>query len=206
MRKRTAFTLIEILIVIFIISLLAVIAVSSFGVARQKARMTIMVDTLINTVKERQNLAKSGKGESAMCYGISIDTSEDGPAQLKLVTLPYVSVSIETETVDFCDVSDSSKVMSQNFDLLENFKILDVTAFGVAGNSGYVLMFKPPKADVNLGPDLENLTSLRGVGGFSDSLIKIELQSPDGLEKRTVGLDTATGRVYEIIADESNES
>jgi prepilin-type N-terminal cleavage/methylation domain-containing protein len=201
MRRRSAFTLIEILVVVFIVSMLAVVAISSFGAARQKAKTSLIVDTLINTLSERQNLARSGKGASPMCYGIYFDNTI--PQQIKLVTAPYVSVAVQTETADFCDMN-SPNVVLEDLNLLENFTIVDVNALG-SSNNKYLIMFKPPRADVSVGTDLRNLQSLYvGAGNTATSLISIEFQSPDGLEKRAVGFDVTTGRAYEITQSESN--
>jgi prepilin-type N-terminal cleavage/methylation domain-containing protein len=183
MRERKAFTLIELLIVVAIIGILTVVVVSSYGTVRQKAKMDLIADTLISSIKTQYDSAKSGKGEST-CYGIyfngvgeSGSAAGSGWAQVQIVKAPYVAVSTEGDMADYCDIF---KNKSEDFAQLENFKILDVNALGVGGSGGagddvgaggvggaggdaggvgaaqsnYLLMFKPPRGNIVVGTDL----------------------------------------------------
>ena len=194
MKRRPAFTLIEILIVIFIIGILAVVAISSYGAARQRAKADLIADTLLNTIKEQQNAAQSGQGTVPLCYGVYFDANSQ--PQVQTVTAPYQSISTDQMSADYCDMNNKNL---QDFTALENFTITDVNAFGTSQNS-YLIMFKPPQASV-VGGDLNTPQSLEAQ---SNSMITISFQSADGLEKRTIGFDVATGRAQNITETPAN--
>jgi len=200
MRVRSAFTLIEILIVIAIIGILAVVAVSSYGAVRQKVKIDLMADTLISTIKEQQDAAKTGRG-TPVCYGIYFNSAASA-SQIQLITAPYVAVESVGEMADYCDMSKSDL---SDFALFENFKILDMTAFG-APRSSYLIMFKPPEAAIVIGSDPGGaLAPLSAPGSiFTDSLIKITIGSADGSDQKTIGFDVATGVAERIIDTGTN--
>jgi hypothetical protein len=177
-----------------------VLAIANYGMMRQKARMELVADTLISTIKQQQNLAKSGKGEKLpdgseilLCYGMSFDVDN---SVIKLITAPYVSISIGTEFADYCDISDKNKVTKNDFAALENFKLLGVDVFNDPTKKTYVIMFRPPEANISIGDSLDNLSILQKPGTtFTNSEISFTLESPDKIEQRKISFDVATGRL-----------
>jgi prepilin-type N-terminal cleavage/methylation domain-containing protein len=186
MKRRPAFTLIEILIVIFIIGILTVVVIANYGAARQKAKADLIADTLINTIKVQQNAAKSGKGASPQCYGVYFDVA--GEPHLQTVTAPYVSVSaVGFGDADYCDMSQKN---TQKLTDLEDFAIDGIDAFGDP-QQAYLIMFKPPEANVVGGNSLEARQTLNA---DINSIFEVTFRSQDGLEVRKVSFDIATGR------------
>jgi prepilin-type N-terminal cleavage/methylation domain-containing protein len=204
MKKRAAFTLIEILIVIMIVGVMTILVIANFGVTRQRARMELVADTIVTTIKQQQNLAKSGRGLSPQCYGVFFDAEN---SEVMLITAPYISINIGEDYADYCDMKSKDTTESK-ISVLENFKIAGIDAFNKQVNS-YLIMFRPPEANISVGETLENPTILQNQQGLamSDSEIKIIVESSDKIEKRQIIFDVSTGRAEKIKPEEivSNE-
>jgi prepilin-type N-terminal cleavage/methylation domain-containing protein len=192
MKRRPAFTLIEILIVIFIMAILTVVVIANYGVARQKAKADLIADELINTIKEQQNSAKTGKGAVPQCYGVYFNMSND-QAEVQTVTAPYKSV--DEFSADYCDTADSVNVHYQKFTDMENFTLDGINAFDSSesfSDVSYLLMFKPPEASVVGGSGLD--VPPEPLNSKDNSLFEVKFKSMDGIEKRIISFDIATGR------------
>lgn len=108
--RQAGFTLIELLIVITIIGILAVVAVTSYAGVQRQAAVDFAGDTLVATIREAEDWARSGRrspgleGESSksLCYAVKIVTGIGEQARLYYASSDYVAV--EGETVDSCEV------------------------------------------------------------------------------------------------------
>jgi len=194
MKKHHAFTLIEILIVLAIVSILAIVAISSFGLARQKARMDITADALVNLFKQQQSLARSGVGSVPMCYGIYFKI--DDPAQVYAVAAPYIAVdaSVDATKADFCDIRRDKLTISR-FDQFEDNKLIGLSKFGVEVNELMVL-FRPPRARVLVG----DMVGLDNPSMTDNSSLLVTFESATGQDSRTVDFNVSSGVAQRALA------
>ena len=179
--------MIEILVVVAIISILAVIAIASYGTARQRAKMDYTADALVNLVNRQQNSARSGRQEvdasgagEPVCYGVSF--SKKAP-YVGAVEAPYIAVdtAINPNDADFCYMEKS---VTTPFEEFEDDKVVKIVKFGVEANE-LTLMFRPPEARISFGsekPGFEN-----------DPKVTITFQSGNGKESRSFAIDSASG-------------
>jgi hypothetical protein len=182
------------LIVVAIIGILAAIAVSSYSVARRKAKLDIIADTVVSLIKEKQSLARSGKGvvgtdveaqQGSKCYGLILST--DKPF-IQILEMPYVAVG--PMYADYCD--ENGKVIS-DFTEMENFKVLKIEKNN-ADASVLPLFFKPPNAR----PGYDYASNSQNVAGQQEPLINIVLGLSENDEMRTVSFDGSTGLVERV--------
>lgn len=202
MKKRSAFTLLEVLIVIMIVSILAAMAVSSYGVTRQQAKLDIALDTLISFVKRQQSLAKSGReGKSLVedsalsssrsqflqptCYGVLFDTlPRANEKSIQLVEAPYVAV--RSQQADFCDVQ---RAKLTPFEQMENLVLREIT-HDQNSVEKFALLFKPPFGRPSL-TSADFLQKLEAVS-ITVTLGTTIVQDKD---KRTLEMNLASGLV-----------
>lgn len=193
MTEKKAFTLVEMLIVVAIVAILAMIAVSSFGAARQQARREISIDSMVSALRGQQSLAKSGRLADELgsnrCYGMLFLIEEP---YVQLVDMPYVAVGIDR--ADYCDPLEREV---RDFDVIEDFEVRSVERFG-SDTSDVLILFKPPFARMVLGDvtftTFEDLTTQTSF----DIIVGIGL--PNDEEVRAFRFDASSGlieRVYE---------
>lgn len=189
MRKCKAFTLIEILVVVAILAILTLAVVANYSGARQKAKIDVVTDTLISVLKEKQSNSKNGKGASPLCYGLMFKTG--GAPYVQELQAPYVSVdpAIDPTKADFCDMREMS-VKKTPFDLMENYKIKEINAFGNSGMDSYVIMFRPPEGRISAGKDLNIVEAL---GVTAAPLLKFTVESANGNDKESFSFDVTSG-------------
>ncbi len=189
MSKRPAFTLIEMLIVVTIIAVLASLAVSSYGLANQKAKLDVLADTLVSVLKQRQNLVKNGKttviNGGSWCYGLLFDTTQAGNKAVQVIQAPYVSVS----RVD-ADVCDMTKMEKSDFEQMNNYIISSIKKDDVAFDN-LTILFKPPFANTVLLNDTRILPT-------GSSVIDVTLKSLNQPETRAIRFDTAAALIQRI--------
>jgi prepilin-type N-terminal cleavage/methylation domain-containing protein len=183
MRTKHAFTLIEILVVLTIVGILALMALSSFGTARQKARMDIAADALVSVYKQQQSLARSGRGGTPTCYGIYFNMND--PVQVYTVQAPYVRV--DATRADFCNI-DQGKFVVTPFEAFEDNRLKTVSKFGLEVEE-LMVMFRPPEASVLVG-DSGDISSPQAT---DNSILKIVFESASGKDERAVAFDVASG-------------
>jgi len=189
MAKRQAFTLIELLVVITIIAILAFVAISSYGVAGQRARLDVGVDTLVTVLRQQQGLVKSGKvgtENELRCYGLVFETEDP---YVQYVDAEYVSV--DQNRADYCKVSDAE---FRDYPELGNLLLLEIDKDGKSA-SEMVVMFKPPFGNLVFG-------RLNDVNAPSsqDREIKIGIGLESGGDPGYLMINLASGlieRIYE---------
>jgi len=191
MRKRKAFTLIEILIVVAILAILTLTVIANYSGARQKAKIDVVTDTLISVLKEKQSNSKNGKGgsgETSLCYGLMFQTA--GSLYVQELQADYFSVNpdINPNKADFCDTRPGYLTQKQ-FDLMEDYKIKEINAFGIDKDS-YVIMFRPPEGRISVGEDLDNVAAMENT---NSPLLIFTVESANGLDKESFSFDVTSG-------------
>lgn len=187
MKKRDAFTFIEMLIVIAILAILALMALGSYGSARKSAQMGVIMDTVASSIKQQQGLAKSGKvvGDGgSKCYGMVF--SKEADVKIQYVETPYYPVKKGTSFADYCALDES---IVRDFENETDFELIEPESL--------LILFKPPFAKIEIGDSL--LSSKTPVAGKS-SYIKIGMQMQNGASPRYLRFDVITGlteRIYE---------
>ncbi len=187
MRKRPAFTLIEILVVIMIVAMLAVLAIASYGSTRERAKMDIAADTLVSLLNQQRSLSRSGRSDNSTCYGVYFN--KNGRSQVELLQAPYVSVNVEINSTksNFCDMRQD-KLVRQPFDQFEDNKISEISKFGVATDS-LAILYRPPEGRILLG----NLDNPDNPGSISNPEVTVTFKSANGKEQRSLTLDVSSG-------------
>lgn len=182
------------LVVIAIVAILALVAISSFGAARQQARRDIAIDSVVSSLREQQSLAKSGRlaeDESLnQCHGMLFSVNEP---YIQMVEADYIAVG--AQGADYCDVSPDSL---SDFQPLEDFQLNEVERFGVETTEPVVVLFKPPFADVVLTNDSFALPTPPGSQTTPEIIVRMGL--PNDEESRAFRFDTSSGlieRIYE---------
>jgi len=211
---RPGFTLIEMLIVIVIVGILALMAISSFGSARQHARLDVAVDSIISTIKEQQGNAKNGRQtltgatgggsspqQQSSCYGVVIQKTAP---YFQTVTMPYVAVSADSPDADFCD---TQKAVSIPVDMAADVQV-DMITQGSQANlvDQLAVLFKPPFAAVLEISDLHQNTAGISTPTTDQNPVRIFLnqQGNSPQDERVVQFDANSHLVQKVAVPTSD--
>lgn len=197
MKQKNAFTLVEMLIVIAIVAILAFVAVSSFGIARQQARRDIAIDSLVSELRAQQGVAKSGRlseEQKNVCSGMLFLTEDPF---VQVLEMPYVAVG-ET-AADYCDIT-SRRVI--DFQPIEDFEVKSIDRFGNESDD-FLVLFKPPFARIVMSDATFSSPEPVGVQTDPSVIVRIGLANDD--EIRAFRLDTSSGLI-ERINEQNDES
>jgi len=190
MRSQKGFTLIEMLIVIFIIGLLALMSVGAYTHYRKSAMVNLAADNVVSLLYKARQEVKSGKvfdeEEGSKCRGlnISVNDGEDGAEDfggIKAVEMDYSSVKVLVKWVETGCVDESAVEMAVDLDDL--VKVSEVSPEG-----NYTLMFVPPEGEFVF-------SSSSGLLETHDEL-EVHLKYGDDEESkytRTILIDKKTG-------------
>ena len=206
MAERKAFTLMEMLVVIAIVTLLAVIAIGSYGSARRSAQIDLIADNLVSVLKQQQELSKSGKVGPAdeeesvsKCYGMYFGkgTTQEEGAQVKIIDTPYYPV--RGQDADICDLGNYA---ATDFAADSDFELFQIEMYqeGIESDN-LIILFKPPFARVAIGQfALGEDTNVSAPGIHFSPFITIGVRLPSGENEKFLRFDASTGlidRYYE---------
>ena len=194
MKKRPAFTLVEMIIVIALIALMAGLAVTSFGSARQQAALDLATDLLVSTLKQQQQLAKSGKtafadssenhGSSVMCYGLVLHPSTaQNEAAVEILQAPYKALDPTVNQADFCDFSEIKVLPMVK---LDRFVIRHLTLDNHEVTEPLSIFFKPPFSKPILRLSEQTVQ-------MDTPVVVVSIASPNGGEEKKIQFDSASG-------------
>lgn len=194
MKKKSAFTLVEMIIVIALIALMAGVAISNFGSARQQATLDLATDLVVSTIKQRQQLAKSGRttfsdssqghGSSVMCYGLVFyPSTSQGEKAVELLEAPYKALDPTLNQADFCDFST---ITSRPLPQFDHFTIRQITVDDNEVTEPLSIFFKPPFSKPMLRLSEQSVQT-------ETPVIVVSIASPNRDEEKKVQFDSASG-------------
>lgn len=204
LKKTSAFTLIEMIIVMTIIGVLVTVSVSSYTVVQRRTRLDISLDTLISTLKEQRDktrvgrVDKQGNNGELSCHGLFFDQKGIDLA-IQIVSMRYVAV--DRNRADFCDFDRSFVKQSTGLTQDQGVFIKNITlGSGVEENiREFALFFKPPSgipvAAMGLNPNA--LASSLALSSRQNPL-KITLGLSNTAEEMTLIFDFLTGVIKKL--------
>lgn len=177
-----AFTLVEMILVLTILSILSVAAMVDYGLSVKKARLQIAMEELIGLFHEAEVFSQSryvevtedpDDEEVVSCWGVVITLGQEP----SLVQLPWASAA-ERCSSDFAG-GEISKTLSWHpqlsLDSIE-WTTMEASSGTVEGSTEWVgILFLPPQGDREVYLDstssslLENVTSLRFYFSYGQS-------------------------------------
>lgn len=183
------FTLIEIMIVVFIIALLSTAAVGGYTRYRKISLLELAVDNIVSTIYQARDSARSGAGggavgvdpmspsSSAVCYGILFDKNSGIPVRKVSTNFNSMKKWKSGKWVDgSCDTADVTAGSGEPIDLD------DLVVIEMEKPSCWIL-FSPPSGEISTscGDVDENLSILINYGEEADAsyqrTIKFNLKS-----------------------------
>jgi prepilin-type N-terminal cleavage/methylation domain-containing protein len=197
--KKKGFTLVEILIVLAVISLVILLGVSSYGMARKKIKLDLATNSLESTIIEARNKTRSGYYDesdseiadaTSICFGFII--TEGG--FIKPLMTDYNRLSPKGSQ---CDKNSAKELLLTDQD--KDIVVKDMFFYGNETGEEVQVFFAPPDANIEIEKPLitQDKPELKVVIGYEDS--------DDDLNKRQVVFNVLTGSTYSqtFINDEN---
>jgi prepilin-type N-terminal cleavage/methylation domain-containing protein len=167
-KSNGGFSFVELIIVIAILGMLAVLALSDFGFATNKARLQLSVEELVSLFDEAKVNSQAGfqqhvtESEGALCYGVWVGQVFE-PA---LWTMPW------DQDEEACDLSDVEKDLPLTWSPRVAMESMEWDVLTTANSSTpagsldqLLFLFEPPDGDLNL-VDPESGKSLTDQGAY----------------------------------------
>lgn len=177
--NQKGFTLIELIVVIFITSLIATISLANYRQAEKRKRVSLAADGIVGILTQAQSYTLSGKSTT------STDANCRTPAYY------YVHFSYSNQvTMGAYNATCNANYVAETYTLPERTRIktteLKVNSTSAVGNM--YIYFYPPFGKLTARRD-----NPPDVANFSSATITVE--SPDGLISKTVTVDGVAGRI-----------
>lgn len=197
--KKKGFTLVEILIVLAVISMVILLGVSSYGMARKKIKLDIATNSLESTIIEARNKTRSGyydgnDGDVAdaksLCFGFVI--SKDAFIQPQMTDYDRLAPKGSQ-----CDVKNAQNVLLTDLD--PDIVVKDMIFYGNETGEEFQVFFAPPDANIEIEKPLitQDKPELKVVIGYENS--------NSDLDKRQVVFNVLTGSTYsQIFTNDEN--
>ena len=198
---KSAFTLIEMIIVMAIIGVLALVSVSSYSVVQRHTRFDIALDTLISVLKEQRDKARAGGQNDNMalsCYGLIFRKQNQGTdTTTEIASMRYVAVDDKKNRADFCDPALS--FIKKDSGVTGDLQVKNIALGNNETLDSLALFFKPPLGLSVAAKSLDDsaLNSLFPVSEDQNP-IKITLGLSNTEETRTFIFDIITGEIKKL--------
>lgn len=197
--KKKGFTLVEILIVLAVISMVMLLGVSSYGMARKKIQLDIAANSFEATIVEARDKTRSGYYDmddpevsqaSSFCFGFSIE--KEG-----FITLLRTDYNRLAQTGSKCDTQNA--IPTINADLNEDIVVKELSVYGEQIQDSIEVFFAPPDAAIEFEKPgvVKDEPELRAVLGYADS--------DEDTNKRVVVFNVLTGSTYAQTFIENEE-
>ncbi|OGE87570.1 MAG: hypothetical protein A3J07_05020 [Candidatus Doudnabacteria bacterium RIFCSPLOWO2_02_FULL_49_13] len=182
-QKFSGFTIIELLVVMFIVAMIATISIANFRKGQKQKELAQAADTVISGIRNAQNFTLTSKQIAASACG-------QGKAAQSYIVIFTASQTIELYGIDKCGVSN----FLERYGYTPNIRV-QANGYKIDGISTASLQLKfiPP-----FGAVTASTSSSVGSGPFSNftrSTISIEIL--DGSAAKTVTVDGVAGRIGE---------
>ncbi len=188
--KKKGFTLIEIMIVLGVISMVILLGVSSYGVARKKVKLDIAANSLHSTIVEAREKTRAGYYDKtdnniaeavSLCFGFTLKSGEF----IQPLYTPYDRLA---EKGSRCDVNKARPVSGRaghDYDIV----IKEIQLYGNEVDEEVTVFFAPPDARIEVEKPAvpTDKAQITVVVGYEDS--------DSDLDKRQVVFDLLTGNV-----------
>lgn len=202
--KKEGFTLIELILVIFIIAVLSTLAINGYTQYRRSALLDFAADNFVAEFYALRDKTihgnYGGEEESAKCYGLYFQ-HVDGIVEIKKIEIPYSGLKKPTEINEEGDFSwnfetcDKSTLVADlpNFESLgkdESVKFVEVyDDENGSVLSDFAILFVPPDGNIEL-----------DLFGQALSLQKVKVvikygESDENQFKRNVFIDLTSGKL-----------
>lgn len=188
--KKKGFTLVEILIVLGVISMVILLGVSSYGVARKKVKLDIAANSLHSTIVEAREKTRAGYFDSgsntvfdasSLCFGFTLTEG----AFIQPLYTPYDRLAAKGAQCP----ANKARPVTQQTTAESDIVIKEIQLYGNEVDEEVTVFFAPPDARIevekpNIPTDKAQITV---VVGYEDS--------DSDLDKRNIIFDLLTGNV-----------
>lgn len=192
LQAKSAFTLIELLIVIVIIGILAVLIISSYTVAYRKARLDIGTENVISALKNQKTKVTAGyktnEGEEIEvgCLGVTISLSDfdlNEDPKIKSVAAPYDK---DTEKCDLAQITETGEVI----DMPKRVGVSEIEITRVGEKENLTLLFYPPNGKIQMDQPLLPNSKAKITLSYGKKITE-----PDSIYTKVIIIDPVTGRI-----------
>ena len=180
--NNKGFTLVELVVVIFIMAILGATMIANFRAGERSKRVQIAFDTAVNAVRNAQNFTLAGKA-------VSNSSCTQGKSPLGYEVFFSSGTSISLYGIDKCNVAN----------LIESYPYPRNTAAGGyrvdgASPSSFEIKFSTPYAQILAAQDATTPNS-KTFGNFGTATVTF--QSTDGNVSKILTIDGIAGRIGE---------
>ena len=174
------FTLVELLVATFIMTVIAGVSIANFRATEKQKRVVIASDTVINAIRNAQNFTLAGKNTK------NANTACRVP-QYYYITFAYASVAT---LYAFNNCSTAEQIETYTLPANSRIKANGLKLDAATANINLILVFYPPFAAIKAAVDNGGTYN-----PFTTATITVE--SIDGSASKTITVDGVAGRIGE---------